>query len=71
MKYPDLIKSLTEYFTYYLEIPDRLEDCSSLGELYEEEKTADLETLKSKYDRESFIRDKSAEKAQVFCHFLI
>lgn len=66
LKYPDLIKSLTEYFTYYLEIPDRLEDCSSLGELYEEEKTADLETLKSKYERESFIRDKSAEKAQVF-----
>ena len=66
LKYPDLIKSLTEYFTYYLEIPDRLEDCSSLGELYEEEKTADLETLKSKYERESFIRDKSAEKAQVY-----
>ena len=66
LKYPILIKSLTEYFTYYLEIPDRLEDCSSLGELYEEEKTADLETLKSKYERENFIRETSAEKAQIY-----
>ena len=66
LKYPDLIKSLTEYFTYYLEIPNRLEDCSSLGELYEEEKTADLETLKSKYEREIFIREQSTEKAKEY-----
>ena len=66
LNYPNLIKSLTEYFTYYLDVPDRLEDCSSLGELYEEEKTADLETLKSKYERESFIREKSVEKAQIY-----
>lgn len=62
--YPDLIKKLTEYFTYYLEIPDRMEDCSSLGELYEKEKNADLETLKSKYERETFIRETGAEKAK-------
>lgn len=65
-KYPDLIKSLTEYFAYYLEIPEKLEDCSSLGVLYEEEKTADLETLKSKYERENYIRETSAEKAQTY-----
>lgn len=66
LKYPDLIKSLTEYFTYYLEIPDRMEDYSSLGELYEEEKTIDLETLKSKYQRENYLRETSAEKAKAF-----
>ena len=66
LNYPDLIKSLTEYFTYYLEIPDRIEDCSSLGELYEEEKTADLETLKSKYERENYLRETSVEKAKAF-----
>lgn len=66
LKYPDLIKSLTEYFTYYLEIPDKMEDCSSLGELYEEEKSADLETLKSKYERENYLRETSAEKAKEF-----
>ena len=66
LKYPDFIKSLTEFFTYYLEIPDRMEDCSSLGELYEEEKSADLETLKSKYERENYLRETSAEKAKAF-----
>ena len=66
LNYPDLIKSLTEYFTYYLDIPEKLEKCSSLGELYEKEKTADLETLKSKYERESYIRETSAEKAQTY-----
>lgn len=66
LKYPDLIKSLTEYFTYYLDIPDKLENCSSLGELYEEEKTADLETLKSKYERENYIRETGSEKAQTY-----
>ncbi len=42
LNHPGLIKNLTEYFTYFLEIPENLEDYSSLGELYEEEKTADL-----------------------------
>lgn len=65
LHYPDLVKNLTEYFTYYLEIPSKIEDCSSLGELYEKEKNADLETLKYKYEREMFIREKCAEKAQI------
>ena len=64
LNHPDLIKNLTEYFTYFLEIPENLEDCSSLGELYEEEKNSDLETLKSKYDRERYIRETGAEKSK-------
>lgn len=66
LNHPDLIKALTEYFTYFLEIPNNMEDYSSLGELYEEEKTTDLETLKSKYDREKYIRETSAEKAKAY-----
>ena len=64
LNHPELIKNLTEYFTYFLEIPENMEDYSSLGELYEEEKTADLETLKSKYDRGKYIRETGAEKSK-------
>lgn len=66
LNYPDLIKNLTEYFTYFLEIPDKVEDFSSLGEYYEAEKNADLETLKSKYDREKFVQEKSSENAKKY-----
>ncbi len=66
LNHRDLIKALTEYFTYFLEIPDNMEDYSSLGELYDEEKTIDLETLKSKYDREKYIRETGAEKAKAY-----
>ncbi|MBR5167603.1 MAG: UvrD-helicase domain-containing protein [Salinivirgaceae bacterium] len=65
LEFPSLIKSLTEYFAYFLEIPDDLEKYSSLGELYEQEKTADLETLKSKYDREKYLAETSADKAKL------
>lgn len=64
LNHPGVIKNLTEYFTYFLEIPENLEDYSSLGELYEEEKTADLETLKSKYEREKYIRETGTEKSK-------
>ena len=64
LNHPDLVQALTEYFTYYLEIPENMEDCDNLGELYELEKSADLETLKSKYDREQYIKDTSSEKAK-------
>lgn len=66
LNHPDLIKALTEYFTYFLEIPDNMEDYSSLGELYEKEKTTDLETLKSKYEREKYIRETGAIKAKAY-----
>lgn len=64
LNHPELIKNLTEYFTYFLEIPENMEEYSSLGELYDEEKTADLETLKSKYNREKYIRETGAEKSK-------
>lgn len=64
LNHPELIKNLTEYFTYFLEIPENIENYSSLGELYEEEKTADLETLKSKYDWEKYIRETGTEKSK-------
>lgn len=65
VNHPDLVKSLTEYFTYFLEIPNNMEDYSSLGELYEEEKHADLETLKSKYDKEKYIQREQKEKSKL------
>ena len=64
--HPSIIKSLTEYFAYFLEIPNNMEDYSSLGELYEEEKSADLETLKSKYKREKYIRETAGEKSKSY-----
>lgn len=66
LNFPELIKNLTEYFSYFLEIPDDMANYSSLGDLYEDEKTADLETLKSKYDREKYIRVTEEEKAKAF-----
>lgn len=66
VNHPDLIKALTEYFAYFLDIPENMEKHSSLGELYEEEKNADLETLKSKYDRERYIRDTKIEKSKAY-----
>ena len=62
--YPDLIKSLTEYFAYYLEIPEDMEKYQSIGELYEVEKNADLETIKSRYEQEKYIRETGADKAK-------
>ena len=62
--YPDLIKSLTEYFAYYLEIPEDMEKYQSIGELYEVEKNADLETIKSRYEQEKYIHETGADKAK-------
>ena len=66
VNHPDLVKALTEYFAYFLEIPENLENHSSLGELYEEEKNADLETLKSKYDREKYLQETRIEKSKAY-----
>lgn len=60
----DLVNSLMKYFAYYLEIPTDMEKCQSLGEMYELEKSADLETLKSKYEKEKFIANERKERAQ-------
>ena len=66
LEFPELITKLTEYFTYFLEIPENMENYSSLGEMYEAEKNADLETLKSKYEREKYVEDTSADKAKKY-----
>lgn len=66
LNHPYLVENLTKYFAYFLEIPNNMEQYASLGELYEEEKLADLETLKSKYDRETYIRETGVEKAKSF-----
>lgn len=60
----DIIENLVEYFAYYLEIPNNIDDFDTLGDLYEAEKSADLETLKSKYDQEKYIHEKEFEKKQ-------
>lgn len=65
LQYPNLIKDLTEYFTYYIELPESIDDYSSVGELYEAEKNRDLETLKSKYEREKYLQDTKEEKAKL------
>lgn len=64
LNHNDLIKNITEYFAYYLEIPENLESFSSLGEAYEAEKICDLETLKSKYEKEKFISERKKENAE-------
>lgn len=64
INYPDLVKNLIEYFAYYIDIPQNKENYSSLGEMYEAEKSLDLETLRSKYDQEKYIQDEKVKKAQ-------
>lgn len=64
VNYPSLVGYLIEYFAYYIDIPKNMEKYSSLGELYEAEKSVDLQTLKSKYDQEKYIREEKIKKAQ-------
>lgn len=66
LNHPDTVKNLTEYFAYFLEIPNDMENYSSLGELYEDEKNADLETLKTKYDRQQYLKKANAEKSATY-----
>ncbi len=65
----DLVNQLMEYFAYYLDVPTDLEGCSSLGELYEREKSCDLETLKSKFEKEKFIEQRRKEGVQFLTTF--
>ena len=64
VNYPDLVRDLIEYFAYYLELSKSLDEYSSLGEMYEDEKSADLETLRSKYDQEKYVQEEKTKKAQ-------
>lgn len=47
---PREMANLLEFFAYYLNIPQDLEQYNNLGELYEENRTLDFETLKSKVE---------------------
>ena len=69
LKHQNLVEALTEYFVYYLEIPNNIEDYSSLGALYEAERNADLETVKSKYDKEKYIAATEIEKLKLYKTF--
>lgn len=69
LKHQDLVKSLTEYFMYYLDIPHDIEKYESIGEYYETEKSADLETLKSKYDKEKYLEQIRADNSKVLKTF--
>lgn len=52
------IINMINFFSYYLNIPKDMEKYKSLGELYEEEKSIDFETLKSKYNKNEIINEK-------------
>ena len=47
---PKEMADLLEFFAYYLNIPQDLEKYRNLGELYEENRSLDFETLKSKVE---------------------
>lgn len=49
------IINMINFFSYYINIPKNLENYNSLGELYEEEKSSDFETLQSKYNKSKII----------------
>ena len=66
LQHPDLVQNLIEYFAYFIDIPQDMEKYKSLGECYEDEKKSDLETLKSKYEREQYIREAGEEKAKQY-----
>lgn len=59
-----VIKSLIEYFAYYLDIPANLDNFDSLGEAYEYNKSADFETMRSKYDRAKYVDDEAANRRE-------
>ena len=53
----EAIRSLIEYFAYYLHIPSDMENFDSLGDVYEHEKGLDFETIQSKYTRSQYAQD--------------
>lgn len=59
---PAVIRSLIEYFAYYINIPPDMEQFSSSGEVIEYERNSDLETIQSKYEK-AIAAKKAAGKA--------
>lgn len=62
---PNTIRALIEFFAYYLEIPAdiKIDKPNALGELYDAEKNADLESLRSKYARTQHLDNISNERS--------
>ena len=56
------VKNLLEYFAYYLHIPADIEKYETLGDAFDAEKGADLETLKGKYERAAYIGTKETDR---------
>ena len=53
----EMLEDLINFFAYYLQLPSDLNNFDSLGEVYEHEKSMDLETIKSKYDKATYIQE--------------
>ena len=60
----NMLSNLIDFFAYYLELPADLNNFDSLGKMYEHEKSMDLETVKSKYDKSSYL-NKTTSKAEI------
>lgn len=58
------IQNLIEFFACYLDIPAELllDEVDSLGQIYEMEKTADFETIRSQYERKKYIDNSIQER---------
>ena len=59
---PKAVENLIIYFAYHMNKPKQPDDCQSLGEVYEADKAADLETLQTKYDRAKFLSETAEER---------
>ena len=53
-KQPETLNALSEFFSYYLSVPDDAENFESLGEFFEHTKDTNLETLKTNLGRINF-----------------
>lgn len=61
---PQIIRCLLEYFAYFLNIPTDMDECASLGERYDHDKTMDFETIQSKYEKASYAAEESAKRKE-------
>lgn len=58
-KQPQTLNALSEFFSYYLEVPEDADKFNSLGEFFEHNRGTNLETLKSKYEYKRAIKSKA------------
>lgn len=66
VKNPKEVQNLIEFFACYLDIPAELllDKTDSLGQIYEMEKTADFETIRSQYERNKYIEDSVQQRRE-------